>query len=205
VISVIIPTIAGREEHYERCRNAFESRSVLPIEIITEYEHPTCGLAWQAGAERAKGDYLHFLCDDLEPAEGWDTAAVGVVEQGAIPAPRVIDARTGELQCRPQWGQETPDGTDTGISVIPFLSRAQWEAVQPLFTGHYFCVVPETLVLKSSMEWVAAGKLDLGDDLVGVDEFPEPFNDRKFRHAVVTGNSRRGVTRRATGRRILTG
>jgi hypothetical protein len=138
MISIVIPTIPGREEHYERCARAYSERTTARYELITEYDHPTVGLAWQAGASRAKGDYVHLTCDDLEPLHGWDKAAMAVADHEAIPAPRVTDARTGALQCRPQWGQETPEGTDTGITIVPFLSREQWEAVQPLFTGHYF-------------------------------------------------------------------
>lgn len=138
LISVVIPTIGGREDHYQRCAAAYRERTSAPLEIITETGHPACGLAWQAGASRAQGDYIHLTCDDLEPLPGWDTAAVQTADAGFLPAPRVADARTGQLQSRPAWGQEFADGTDTGVTVIPFLTREQWTAVQPLFTGHYY-------------------------------------------------------------------
>lgn len=138
MISVIIPTIRGREDHYARCAGAYCERTQERFELVTEFGHATCGLAWQAGAARAKGDYIHLTCDDLEPLFGWDKAAIAVTDREAIPSPRVTDANTGALQCRPRWGEEVPDGTDTGISIVPFLSREQWEAVQPLFTGHYY-------------------------------------------------------------------
>ena len=138
LISVIIPTVTGREDHYERCLAAYHERtSPVRLEIITEHDHATVGLAWQAGAERATGDYLHFTCDDLEPLDGWDVAAVKAADAGIVPAPRVTHALTGELQSWPAWGREHEDGTDAGFSAIPFLSRAMWEVVRPLFTGHY--------------------------------------------------------------------
>jgi hypothetical protein len=137
LITVIIPTVAGREDHYERCVRAY--RDTAPgLEIITERDHATCGLAWQAGAEQATGDYLHFTCDDLEPLPGWAEAAVAVSDAGFVPAPKVTDARDGRLQSWPAWGCEHPDGIDPGFSAIPFLSRAMWEAVKPCFTGHYY-------------------------------------------------------------------
>lgn len=191
LISVIVPTVEGREEHFKRCVTAYQERTAHDWEILTELDHPTVGRAWQAGANRAKGEYIALSCDDLEPLEGWDTAAVAMADAGFLPAPRVTDARNGDLQSRPYWGQEFPDGLDTGITIVPFLTRQQWEAVQPLFTGHYYCCAPQTRVLTAAMEWVEVGKLSIGDDLVGVDEFPGAYRDRKFRHAIVTGNERR--------------
>ena len=138
VISVIVPTIPGREEHYERNVKAYWERTEAPHEIITEYDHPTVGQAWQAGADKARGDYIAFSCDDLEVMAGWDAAAMAMADSGAIPSPRVINAHTGALESRPAWGVEVPEGMDTGISVVPFCSRAQWEAIGPLCTIHYY-------------------------------------------------------------------
>jgi hypothetical protein len=138
VISIIIPTVTGREDHYGRCLAAYRDRTAAEFEIITETDHATVGLAWQAGAQRAAGDYIHFTCDDLEPLAGWDLAAVTASDAGSVPAPKVTDARTGELQSWPAWGREHEDGTDAGFSAIPFLSRAMWEAVRPLLVSHYY-------------------------------------------------------------------
>jgi hypothetical protein len=137
LISIVIPTVTGREDHFERCREAYRTRTAARYEILAEKDHATCGLAWQAGADRSTGDYLHFTCDDLEPLAGWDTAAIACTDAGAAPAPKVTDARNGALQSRPTWGQEFPDGIDTGMSLVPFLTRQMWEAVRPLFVAHY--------------------------------------------------------------------
>lgn len=138
MISIVIPTVTGREDHYQRCATAYAERTKTRFELITEFDHATVGLAWQAGATRAKGDYIHLTCDDLEPLDGWDAAATATADRGFLPAPKVTDARNGALQSRPAWGHEFPDGTDTGITIVPFLTREQWEAVRPLFTGHYY-------------------------------------------------------------------
>lgn len=138
VVSIIVPTVPGREDHYQRCTSAYVERAARPFEIITEYDHPTVGRAWQAGADKAVGDYIHLTCDDLEPMEGWDTAAIAACDDGCLPAPRVVNATTGAHESRPVWGAEFGDGTDCGISVIPFMSRAQWEKIRPLFLGHYY-------------------------------------------------------------------
>ena len=186
-ISIVIPTIPGREEHYGRNLAAYVARTHVPFEIIKEYDHPSVGLAWQAGAERAKGSYIALSCDDLEIQEGWDAAAMACCDSGRFPAPRVVNAATGAVESRPQWGVETPEGTDTGISVVPFMSRAQYEKIAPFFTAHYYCCVPETRVLTAGMRWVESAKLAIGDEIAGVDEFPAASADRKFRRAVVTG------------------
>lgn len=138
MISVVIPTIKGREDHFGRCLAAYIHRSEAEIQVIVENDHPTVGHAWQAGAEKAKGDYIHLTCDDLEPQEGWDLAAIRAADMGFLPAPRVVNARTGALESRPAWGHEFEDGTDCGISVVPFCSRQQWEAIQPLAQVHYY-------------------------------------------------------------------
>ena len=158
LISVIIPTVPGREDHYDRCVDAYLHRTSSAFEFITERDHATVGLAWQAGAERAAGDYIHLTCDDLEPLDGWDRAAVTAADAGFVPAPRVTDAGTGELQSWPAWGREHEDGTDAGFSAIPFLSRAMWEVVRPLFTGHYL-LLRRLHLLPGAGRWLAAGFL----------------------------------------------
>jgi hypothetical protein len=138
VISIVIPTIPGRKDHYSRNLAAYVARTSVKSEIIREYDHPSVGLAWQAGAEKAKGAYIALSCDDLEIMKGWDIAAMACCDSGRFPAPRVVNAHTGAVESRPVWGVETPDGTDTGISVVPFMSRAQYEKIAPFFTAHYY-------------------------------------------------------------------
>lgn len=138
-VSVIIPTVDGREDHYARCKAAYKQNTAgCDLEVVTERNHATCGLGWQAGAERATGDYLHFTCDDIEAAPGWAQPAVDALEKGFQPAPRVTDP-SGTPQYRPAWGTEWPDWTPAEISILPFITRDLWEnAVRPLFTGHYY-------------------------------------------------------------------
>jgi hypothetical protein len=56
-----------------------------------------------------------------------------------------------------------------------------------------YCVVPETPVLTASLEWVPAGELLAGDELVGFDEYPvgPRYPKRHYRRAVVTAAPRR--------------
>lgn len=138
VISIVVPTIPGREEHYQRNIAAYKATTTVPFEILTEYDHTSVGQAWHAGALKAKGDYIALSCDDLEIQPGWDVAAMKCVDEGGFPAPKVINAHSGALESRPVWGCEVAEGSDTGISVVPFMSRAQYEKITPFFTGHYY-------------------------------------------------------------------
>lgn len=137
LISVVVPTIQGREDHYARCVDAYASRSTVDIEIITENDHPAVGPAWNAGAERATGDILHFTADDLEPHQGWDVAAIEAIERGKLPAPRIIN-QYGHLDSCGFHGIEMEDWAPVRMSVVPFLPRAVWEQIKPVLPIHYF-------------------------------------------------------------------
>src|SRR6266404_3441738 len=58
--------------------------------ISGEHDHPAVGCAWQAGAEKAKGDYIHLGNDDCEPHPGWWQPAVEACQQGFVPSPMVF-------------------------------------------------------------------------------------------------------------------
>lgn len=141
LISVIMPTVAGREDIFARCAAAYEVLSCLgphELELITEKDRSTCGLAWQRGADRATGDYLHFTCDDIEPRhQGWWAPAIEAIEAGFIPAPQVYDVN-GTPQSHPQVGIVSPDWTPVHMTSLPFVSREQYEKVAPLITTHYY-------------------------------------------------------------------
>jgi hypothetical protein len=136
VISVIVPTIAGRELWLEQCRVAYAAHTD-DYELIVVPNRPTCGLAWQDGADLAEGEFLHFTADDIEPHVGWWQAAVACVETGAIPSPRILNT-DGSLQSSGEWGVDLADGTVTAIARIPFMSREQWDTLGPSLPIHYY-------------------------------------------------------------------
>jgi glycosyltransferase involved in cell wall biosynthesis len=136
VISVIIPTIQGREFHLKRCLAAY-ALSSEPFEVLIVQDKPTCGEAWQAGAEKATGDYLHFSADDLEPHDGWWEPAIACAESGKLPCPRILSP-DGSLESCGQWGQEMDEGVETNIARIPFLSREMWEHGDWIFPAQYY-------------------------------------------------------------------
>ena len=137
MISIVIPTVPGREEFYERCVKAYREHTSGEYEIVTEYDHPSVGLAWQAGAEKCRGDYIHLTADDIEPRPGWHAPAVEAVRLGFIPAPQVYDP-SGMPQSHPLPGVVSPDWSPVQMSALPFCSRPQWEKIAPLLVCHYY-------------------------------------------------------------------
>ena len=143
LISVIVPTVPGREDHFGRCVAAYEADAAeggYDLDLIVEHDHPAVGYAWQAGGEKARGDYLHFTNDDLVPHPGWAQPAVAAVNRGYIPAPQVYGPG-GEPQAPPVWGRVGLDWTllpRQHAAVVPFLSRQQWGKIRPLALIHYY-------------------------------------------------------------------
>lgn len=137
MISIIVPTIRGREHWYRRCSRAYFDTTEQDFELIPVRDRPSCGVAWNEGAEKARGDYLHFSADDLEPHSGWDAAAVAVAGSGKIPCPLILN-ENGTLQSCGTWGELVPDGTVTDIARVPFCSRTQWQEIRPIIETHYY-------------------------------------------------------------------
>jgi hypothetical protein len=136
-ISVIVPTVEGRLAHLERCLNAYHATTARRLEILILADYPTCGIAWQKGAERATGRYIHFTADDLEPLEGWSDVAIETVEAGMLPAPLIYQRGLG-MSCGERWSPEPPpDWTPMRVTGVPFMSMDQWEKIGPMIPLHY--------------------------------------------------------------------
>jgi hypothetical protein len=116
---------------------AYATYTVEPYEILVEIDHPTCGLAWNAGRERAKGDFIHYTADDIEPTENWDTVGIEWVEKGHLPAARILNT-DGSLQSCGDTDQETDTGTPTELARIPFASREQMDFIGDIIEVHYY-------------------------------------------------------------------
>jgi hypothetical protein len=136
-ISVVIPTIRGREIDYLRCVNAYQARTGHAVQLITVRDKPTCAEGWNEGAAQATGDFLHFSADDLEPHEGWDTAAIEAVEAGLLPAPRIVNP-AGKLDYCGVHNVEMEDWARVSMSVIPFMPAHLWKQIGPVPPIHYY-------------------------------------------------------------------
>ena len=59
-----------------------------------------------------------------------------------------------------------------GGRIVVILTRWGDNDLVPTFADMGFCLAPWTKVLKSDLSWVDIGSLVVGDDLIGIDEFP---------------------------------
>lgn len=137
MISVVIPTVTGRERFFEKAVESYGDAEILVFKDLD-----ACGPAWVKGAEQAKGDYIHFGADDLEAHPGWADAATRFCDRGFLPAPRILNT-DGSLQSCGDWEVELPEGAIPQFTRIPFVSRGQWEKLAPLITpflkqAHYY-------------------------------------------------------------------
>ncbi len=129
MLSVIIPTITGREESYGRCLLAYVQTLPEGSEIVTVRDKENWPTACNEGYRRAKGDVLHFTADDLEPLPGWwEQALPWLDEHDELPAPKVFNhSPDGE------WDNAV-DGSDGAIphfTRIPLMTRDQYERIGP--------------------------------------------------------------------------
>lgn len=137
VISVVIPTITGREHWLDRCLDAYrKTLRYIEHEIIVIKDRPACGIAWNEGIEQAKGNYIHLSADDLEPIQGWVGAAVVTAKRGELPSARILNT-DGTLQSCGTDHLEHEEGEEAFVARIPFATREQFNRIGPMLTNHY--------------------------------------------------------------------
>lgn len=131
MLSIVIPTISGREESYERARASYEATTDCEHEIITIRDAETWPTACNEGYAQAQGDIVHFTADDLEALPGWWQGAVQMLEErDELPAAAVYDYRP------PPEGHfanavDGPDGALVHFTRVPILRRDQYERIGP--------------------------------------------------------------------------
>jgi hypothetical protein len=137
-VSVVIPTLSSRGRHLKQAVQSYEETVPNLDLIVIENDGRPCGIAWQEGAERAKGDYLHFSADDLVALPGWLDAALEIVAVDMTPAP-VLYNPDGTLYSMGHHFQEVlQPGTTVQMSPVPFCSMKQWEKIGPMIPLHYY-------------------------------------------------------------------
>lgn len=143
MIAVVIPTLPGREELYERTVAAY--RATADVTIITVRNRPMIGQAWDDGGNAAMqtdAHYLHLSADDVLPHEGWAEAAIGAVRAGFHPSPRILNEDGSLHSCGTMGGgmllPECADRTLCGTSPFPFMVLDEWPLIGPcLHIGYY--------------------------------------------------------------------
>ena len=121
-LSIVMPTIQGREDELERTIAAYERLTPREIEWIVERDHPTVASAWNAGAAKATGAVLHLGNDDLEPeSDEWFPAALAALAMGSVPVGWVREHGL-------VFGRDFPR--------VPVCMRSWWEPLDPRL--HYW-------------------------------------------------------------------
>lgn len=129
-LSVIVPTITGREASLARCLASYEDTMVgLDREIIVVKDQPTWPAACNRGYEQCNGDVIHWTADDLEALPGWHEPALQHLnEHDELPAPRVYNFLAPP---EGEW-DNTEDGAHGAIpefTRIPIMRRDQAERI----------------------------------------------------------------------------
>lgn len=126
MISVVIPTISGREESLQRTLDAYVANTVHESEIIVIKDAPTWPGACNAGYRKANGSIIHFTADDLTPFPEWDKDILSILENDELPAPRVHDYRPDGKFMNSKDGK---DGELTHFTRVPIMTRDQFQRI----------------------------------------------------------------------------
>jgi glycosyltransferase involved in cell wall biosynthesis len=144
MISVVIPTIPGRENLFDQTVEALEATANgTRLQFIVPRGHKTCGEGWNAGAELADGDYLMLAADDMIPHDGWLEAAVMAADEGVYPAPWIVNPDGSTLCCGTLGSGlllsgDARDGLPVCNSPVPFMCRDRWPEIGPSIPTHCY-------------------------------------------------------------------
>lgn len=104
VVTVVVPTVDGREEYLERCLRGYRERTEsAEVEFLVYENRPTCGMVWQEGADEAvrlhgRSGFLHFTADDIVPGEGWFLPLAEAVDRNFVPVAAVVNCDASVLE-----------------------------------------------------------------------------------------------------------
>lgn len=127
MLSVVIPTISGREESLARCVESYErTLEGVSHEIIVVKDESTWPRACNVGYTKSTGDIIHWTADDLEALPGWYNDIPAFLENDELAAPAVYDYREDGKFSNAEDG---PDGATTWFTRIPICRRDQAERI----------------------------------------------------------------------------
>jgi glycosyltransferase involved in cell wall biosynthesis len=130
VLTVVVPTLSGREESLARGIASYEDTLAgVKLEIIVVKDRSTWPAACNEGYEKSKGDVILFTSDDLEAMPGWwEAAKYHLDEFDELPAPRVYNFLPPP---EGDWdnAEDGPHGAITPFTRIPIMRRDQWERI----------------------------------------------------------------------------
>ncbi len=144
-VAIIIPTVKGREQVFDRVLAAYTTTRPpgWEFDLIIPEGYATVGDAWNAGAEDVDADYAFFAIDDLEPHPGWAQVAALTVDAGYVPAPRQ-EFSDGTLESCGSLGfgillPECADKTPCRNAGVLFVRPEWYEQAGEFLPIHYSC------------------------------------------------------------------
>lgn len=135
-LTIICPTINGREHWLKRCRMSYLETGPDGAEFLILRNYPTCNEAWNIGVPQARGDYIHITADDIEAHPGWWEAGRRAVDLGFTPCPRILNS-DGTLQSCGNDANEAPELSPSKVARIPLVKREWIEYFLPFPEIHY--------------------------------------------------------------------
>jgi hypothetical protein len=127
MLSVVVPTISGREESLARTLASYEATlEGVEHEIIVVKDESSWPRACNVGYSRAHGDVIHWTADDLEAAPGWYDDIPAFLQNDELPAPAVYDYRLDGKFANAVDGE---DGALTWFTRVPLCRRDQAERI----------------------------------------------------------------------------
>ena len=143
MLTVVIPTITGREAMLEQTVGSF--RVTVPsehLQLIIVKDRPTIGEAWNDGAEMAEGRYIMLAADDVLMHPGWYPEACYAADVAVYPAPRIMTT-SGETFATGSMGggwilTTCGDRAPVASSQFPFFTAYAWRELGPCLDIHYF-------------------------------------------------------------------
>ena len=140
-VGVVVPTISGREESLQRTLDAYrETLAGLDYVLAIVRDKPNWPTACNLGADRLAPDavdVVHFGADDLVPRPGWLQAALPVLAEGELPAPRVWDYFWNDGPAHSQQ-IDGPVGALCHFTRVPILTWPMLQTIGPWPEIAYF-------------------------------------------------------------------
>jgi hypothetical protein len=125
-LSVVIPTITGREDHVANTIDAYAT-TAPDAELVVVKDKTSWPAACNEGYRQSTGGIVHFTADDLEPLPGWWQEVTAALEtEDILPAAKVMNhAADGE------WDNavDGPDGGYPHFTRVPIMRRDQYERI----------------------------------------------------------------------------
>lgn len=176
MISIVLPTISGREESLQQVIDSYVAHTKVKYEIVVIKNAPTWPEACNAGFQKAEGDIILFGADDLDATAGWHRDILKFFKaHDELPAPYITDYEYDAPMMNAEDGE---DGAYAYFTRVPIMRRDQWERIgvwPPLiyYADIWVSEKARTLGIRTKMlysfrfvhRWCQIGRVDSRENL----------------------------------------